>query len=141
MKTKNSKTASYITGFMLGAFLLKDIFKYPALLKNTSENPVSFLIPQGVYVLGLICLVIFFATILQTIKKNGVFVRKTEIKFRQFGFIIVLLAISSNILFEFLTGEYNINVRWLALLGGTIAFVSFILQVGIKLQEEQNLTI
>lgn len=141
MKTKKYKTASYITGFILSAFLLKDIFNYPFLLKNTSENPISFLIPQGVYVLGLICLVVFFATISQTIKKNGVFVRKTEKKFRQFGFIIVLLAISSNILFDFMTGEYNINARWLALLGGTIAFVSFILQIGIKIQEEQDLTI
>lgn len=141
MNIKKYKTASYISGFILSVFLLKDIFKYPFLLKNTLENPISFLIPQGVYVLGLICLVAFFVTILQTIKKNGVFVRKTEKTFRQFGFIIVLLAISSNILFDYLTGEYSTNARWLALLGGTIAFISFILQVGIKLQEEQDLTI
>ena len=141
MKTKKYKTASYITGFILSAFLLKDIFNYPFLLKNTSENPISFLIPQGVYVLGLICLVVFFATISQTIKKNGLFVRKTEKKFRQFGSVIVILAVFSNVIFDYTTGEYSTNVRWLALLGGTIVFFSFILQVGIKLQEEQNLTI
>ncbi len=141
MKTNRYKTTSYVAGFILSAFLLKDIFKYLSFLRSTPENPINYLIPQGIYVLGLICLIAFYMVVLHTIKKDGIFVRKTEKTFRQFGSAILFLAISSNILFNYLVGEYSTNARWLALLGGTIAFFSFILQAGIKLKEEQDLTI
>ncbi len=141
MKIKHYKLLSGLWGFMLGAFMVGDIFNYPFLFNNLSENPVSFLIPQGIYVIGSICLIACLATILQTIKKKGVFIRKNEKTLRYFGVIIVILSVASDLLFDYMTGERPANARMLAFIGGILVFVSLIFQVGIKMQEEQDLTI
>ncbi|MDO5665713.1 MAG: DUF2975 domain-containing protein [Bacteroidia bacterium] len=141
MKAKHYKLLSYFIGFSMTIFLITDIFKYLFLLKNLSEQPASLLIPQGVYVLGLLFLIAFYIVILRSVNKKELFVKRNERTFRYFGLIIFILAFLSAKLFDFMTGDIPMNVRWLGLLGGTLAFMSFIFQAGIKLQEEQELTI
>lgn len=125
----------------MGAFIATDIVDYPYLFKDFSQNPINFLIPQGVYVLGLVSLIACYATILQTIKKKGVFIRRNEKTFRYFGFFILLMGFSADILFAYLTDERPSGARILAFLGGTLVFVSYLFKIGIKMQEEQDLTV
>lgn len=78
---------------------------------------------------------------MQNIKKKGVFIRRNEITFRYFGFAILFLGFLSDILFNFMTDDRPSGARILAFLGGTLVFVSYIFRIGIKMQEEQDLTV
>lgn len=141
MEIKHYKLLSNLLGFILGAFILSDVLNYPFLFENLSKNPVDVLIPQGVYVLGLVCLIACYATILQTIKKRGVFIKRNEKTFRYFGIAILVLGATADVLFKNTTDVETSAPRILAFLGGTLVFVSLIFRVGIKMQEEQDLTI
>lgn len=141
MEIKNYKRICNLIGFLLGIAVFKDIMDYPFLLVNLSENSGNNLIPQGIFVLGLISLLVFYATILQNIKKKGVFIRRNEVTLRYFGFLILSMGLLSDILFAYLTGDRPSGPRILAILGGTLVFVSYIFKIGIKIQEEQEFTI
>lgn len=141
MEIKHYKLLSNLLGFLLGAFIFGEVLNYPFLFEDLSKNPIEFLIPQGFYVLGLLCIIACFATILQTIKKKGVFIKSNERIFRYFGLAIVVLGITSDLLFSYMTDHRPTEARMLAFIGGTLAFVSLIFQVGIKMREEQDLTI
>lgn len=141
MGTKEIKRLSNLIGFLLGFLLLSDVVNYPFLLKHTSNQPANTLIPQGIYVLGLICVIAFYITILQNIKKRGVFIRKNEITLRYYGFAILLMGLSSDILFNIMTGDRPSGTRMLAVMGGTFMLFSCIFKLGIKMQEDQELTI
>ncbi len=92
MEIKYYKRINNLTGFIMVFFILSDVLNYPFLFIDATETPSNNLICQGIFVLGLVCLITFYATILRTIKKEGV-------------------------------------------------FISYIFKVGIKMQEEQELTI
>ncbi len=141
METKNYKRISNLIGFLLGIVLFKEILDYPFLLKNMSDHPANIYIPQGAYVIGLMCLIAFYMTILQNIKKRGVFIRKNEAAFRLYGFAILIMGLSADILFNIIIGDSPSGARMLAVIGGTLMFVSYIFKIGIKMQEEQELTI
>jgi hypothetical protein len=53
----------------------------------------------------------------------------------------MVLALSCDILFNWLTGERPSGSRILAVLGGTLVFVSLIFKIGIKMQDEQGLIV
>ncbi|MDO5523100.1 MAG: DUF2975 domain-containing protein [Bacteroidia bacterium] len=141
MEIKHYKRLSNFIGFLMGVFIFNDVLNYPFLFEDTAENPASFLIPQGVFVLGLVCLMVFYIKILHNIKKEKVFIRKNEKIFRYFGAIILFLGFLSDLLFNFIADERPSGTRILAVLGGTLLFISFFFKIGIKLKEEQDLTI
>lgn len=141
MKIKHYKLISNLVGVTLGAFILSDVLNYPFLFEDLAKNPIDFLIPQGIYVLGLVCLIACYATILQTIKKKGVFTVRNEKTFQYFGVAILVLGVTADVLFKNTTEIETSAPRILAFLGGTLVFVSLIFKIGIKMQEEQDLTI
>ena len=141
MEIKHYKRISNLIGFLLGIFVFKDILDYPLLFTNLSESSTNNLIPQSIFILGSMFLIAFYATILQNIKKRGVFIRRNEITFRYFGFVILFLGLLSDILFAYFTSDRPSGTRILAILGGTLVFVSYIFKIGIKIQEEQELTV
>ncbi|MDO5665712.1 MAG: DUF2975 domain-containing protein [Bacteroidia bacterium] len=140
MEIKHYRLISNLTSFLFGVFIFHDVLNYFFLFKD-ADYSVNFLIPQGIYVLGLICLIVCFAIILETIKKKGVFIRRNERIFRYFGLVITALGFASDLLFNFLIDERTAQARMLGFIGGTLLFVSFIFKIGIKMQEEQDLTI
>lgn len=59
MKIKNYRLISNLTGIMLGAFAFSDIINSPFQIGRMLKKDQGYIISQGVYVLGLICLFIF----------------------------------------------------------------------------------
>ena len=141
MKMKNYRLISNLTGIMLGAFAFSDIINYPFQIRRMLEKDQGYIISQGVYVLGLICLFIFYGIILDNLKKRGVFIKRNEKAFRYFGIAILIFGMASDILYKNITEIDTASPRILALLGGTFIFISYLFTIGIKIQEEQELTI
>ena len=141
MKIKNYKLISNLIAFLLGMFTFADVTNYPFLIGKMTEKDSGFIISQGVYVLGLICLIIFYGIILDNLKKRGIFIRRNEKAFRYFGITILVLGIASDVLYKNITEIDTAAPRMLALLGGTFIFISYLFKIGIKMQEEQELTL
>lgn len=142
MKIKHYKFISSLLAGLLYAFTLPTIGNYFIQFnKNLQINSISFIIAQGLLVLGLVCLIFFFVIILDNINKQGVFVRKNEITLRYFGLAIFLLGLLSDIVFINFTDFDSAGSRILIALGITVLFISLIFKIGIKIQEEQELTI
>lgn len=141
MKTKDYRRLSNFLAFLMGFFILADVLDYPFYLFDKTDDPTFFPVPQGVYVFGLLCLIVFYATILHNIKKKGVFIRKNELVFRYFGFIILIMGFSSDILHNYIADDRPAAPRLLAVLGGTLVLISYLFRIGIKMQEDQDLTI
>lgn len=139
MEIKDLRKLSFIIGILMGAFVLHLIIDF---FWNISKFSTETILPQGFFVLGLICLFVFYFVILGTIKKKGVFIRINERLLRYFGLAILFLSITSNLLFAHLIDTPNHEgSSTLAVLGGTLIFLSFIFKIGIKIQEEQELTV
>lgn len=142
MKIKNYRLISNLMAFLLGMFTFADVTDYPFLIGKMTEKNSGFIISQGIYVLGLICLIVFYGIILDNLKKRGVFIKRNEKAFLYFGIAILLvLGIASDVLYKNITEIDTAAPRVLALLGGTFIFISYLFTIGIKMQEEQELTI
>ncbi|MGI6047774.1 MAG: hypothetical protein ACOYEG_07165 [Petrimonas sp.] len=141
MEIKHYKIVSNMIAFILGAFTLGDILDYFFYTNVIYGNNTSLIIAQGFFIAGLISIFVLFALILQNIKKRGVFISRNEKLFRYFGIIILVLGVISDVLHKNITDVHTSAPRVLGLLGGTLIFISFIFKIGIKMQEEQNLTI
>lgn len=140
MDVKQLKMISSIIPFLLGVIAFKDIVDYPFLFKNLSDHSLNTLIPQGIFVLGLLCVFVFYYIILRNIKTKDIFISQNEKVFRYFGFVIFFLGLFADILFNIITDERPSGSRMLALFGGTLVFVSYIFKIGIKMHEEQEFT-
>ena len=141
MEIKHYKRLSSLIGFLLGILIFGDILDYIFFAKKILGNSTSLIIAHGFYIAGLISVFVFFLIILENIKKRGVFIRRNEKVFRYFGLAILVLGLTSDILHKNITDIETSAPRVLALLGGTFIFISFIFKIGIKMQEEQDLTI
>lgn len=141
MEIKHYKQLSNLMGFLLGLLIFGDILDYVFFAKKVLGNSTSLIIAHGFYIAGLISVLVFFLIILQNIKKRGVFIGRNEKVFRYFGLTILVLGFTSDILHRSITDIETSAPRVLALLGGTLIFISFIFKIGIKMREEQELTI
>lgn len=142
MEIKNYKRVTNLLAFLIGLLIAKDIHDYPYYFtEGYGDSIPNHIIPQTIYVIDLIILIVFYIVITKNIKKKGVFNRRNELTFFYFGLVILFLALSSDILFNWLTGERPSGARILAILGGTLVFVSLIFKIGIKMQEEQDLIV
>lgn len=141
METKKLRIVNSLVGFILGAFTFGDILDFIFLYSDVFEKSKSLIIAHGIYVAGLILIFVFFALILRNIKKGAVFTARNEKLFRYFGIAILVLGMVSDVLHKQTTDVETAAPRVLALLGGTLIFTSIIFKIGIKMQEEQELTI
>lgn len=142
MEIKYYKRVSVIISFFLWLIIFNDIIEYLFDVFGGETDPAYFhIIPQTIYVIDLMILVVFYIVIIKNIENRGVFVKRNEVIFLWFGLVIAFLALSSDVLFNWLTGNRPSGPRILAALGGTLVFVSFIFKIGNKIQEEQDLTV
>ncbi|MBP1637489.1 MAG: hypothetical protein H6Q18_278 [Bacteroidetes bacterium] len=144
MESKKYRKFSNFISFLLGVFAMKDVFDFIETLTNYNNSTMLakyVLIAQGFFVVGVVLLIAFYFILLENIKKRGVFIRRNEKIMRYFGFSILILGTTSMIICNYWTKESTTSARMLALIGGTLIFVSYIFRIGIEIQEEQDLTI
>ncbi len=141
MKIKHYKFLSAFISFFTGAFICSEIVNYPSLFEKQSGYSTNMLIAQGVFIVGLLCLLALYAIILHNLNNKGVFTTKNEKAFRYFGFAILIFGVAADILFKNITDIETSAPRILAFLGATLVFISYLFKIGIKMQEEQDLTI
>lgn len=141
----NVKAVKNLSSILVGAFALTDIVRFiEFIIKIVKQEDVSLtgsILIQSVYILGILSVVIFYGMFVINIEKGGVFTHQNQKLLKVFGIIILSSGLSSALLFSWFTDIPDAGSRMLGIIGGTLIFISFVFKMGIKMQEEQDLTI
>ena len=141
----NLKKIKNLSSVFLGFFAITDIINFIDFIIRAINNPKSYpimdIVTQGIYVLGIISILIFYVTLIKNIEKEGVFAQRNKRIILCFGCILVACGLVSALFANWFTDISDSGPRMLGVIGSTLIFFSFIFNTGIKLKEEQELTI
>lgn len=141
----NVKAVKNLSSILVGAFALTDVVRFIELIiKTVKQNNISLtgsILIQSVYIIGILSVIIFYGMFVENIEKKGVFTHRNQKLLKVFGIIILCSGLSSALLFNWFTDIPDTGSRMLGIIGGTLIFIFLVFKMGIKMQEEQDLTI